>query len=331
MPNRTSRPAAGHAAGRAGQRPRRVAILVMPAFSNLTLAAVMEPLRAANRMAGAALYDWVVASDRGQAVASSSGLRIAPDCALDALEGFDMLHVVAAFEAEQSASPRVRGLLRNAGRGRVLLGGLESGAYILAAAGLLDGFKATTHWEDLQDFAERFPSVDLRPDRFVIDRTRVTSGGALPTLDLMLELIRRDHGLGLALAVSSAFIYERPQSGEDPQHMLAAGRLALQDPVLLRALRAMEGNVGEPLAIASIAARAGVGTRELLRRFRQRLATSPKAYYTGLRLTLARRLLEHGEQSVSEVALACGFASPSAFARAFREKFASSPSDFRRR
>jgi AraC family transcriptional regulator, glycine betaine-responsive activator len=310
--------------------PRQAAILIMPAFSNLTLAAVMEPLRAANRMAGRRLFDWTVVTDRSEPISSSSGLKVTPDAALDAAGTFDMLFVVAAFDAERNTSERLKRFIRAAARRGVLIGGLESAAYVLAAAGVLDGYKATTHWEDLEDFAERFPAVAVLPDRFVIDRRRVTSSGALPTLDLMLELLRRDHGLGLALAVSSTFIYEQEHAGDDPQHMLAAGRLSWQDPLLVRAIRDMEAHIDHPRSIAAIARATGVGSRELLRRFRLKLQTSPKGYYSNLRLGLGRRLLEHTDRPISEVALATGFGSASAFARAFRGRFGMNPSVLRR-
>jgi transcriptional regulator GlxA family with amidase domain len=322
--------AGGNEDGARAERPRRAAILIMPAFSNLTLAALMEPLRAANRMAGRSLFEWTVVTDRGQAISSSSGLKVTPDAAIDDVGAFDMLFVVAAFDAERNTSERIKRFVRAASRRGVQIGGLESAAYVLAAAGVLDGYKATTHWEDLEDFAERFPAVAVLPDRFVIDRRRVTSSGALPTLDLMLELLRRDHGLGLALAVSSTFIYEQEHAGHDPQHMVAAGRLSWQDPLLVRAIRQMEAHIDHPRSIATIARATGVGTRELLRRFQIKLKTSPKTYYTHLRLTLARRLLEHTDRPISEVALATGFGSASAFARAFRERYGMTPSALRR-
>jgi transcriptional regulator GlxA family with amidase domain len=270
-----------------------------------------------------------VVTDDGKAIASSSGLKVTADTSIDNLGGFEMLFVVAAFDAERHSSNRIRGFIRSAARAGAMVGGLESAAYVLATAGVLDGYKATTHWEDLRDFADRFPSIAVLPDRFVIDRRRVTSSGALPTLDLMLELLRRDHGLGLALAVSSTFIYEQEHAGHDPQHMVAAGRLSWQDPLLVRAIRVMEAHIDNPRSIESIAAATGVGTRELLRRFQLKLKTSPKTYYTNLRLTLARRLIEHTDRPMSEIALSCGFGSASAFARAFRERFGMIPSALR--
>jgi len=308
---------------------QRIAILVLPSFSNLTLAALMEPLRGANRWAGRPLFEWSTATERGEAIVSSSGLRIVPDRSIDSLDPFDALFVVASFDAERHTSERIKRFIRAAGRAGKLVGGLESAAYCLAAAGVLDGYEATTHWEDLLDFTERYPSVTVVPNRFVIDRGRVTSGGALPTFDLMLELLRRDHGLSLALGVSSTFIYEQEHGGQDPQQMVAAGRLRWQDPALVGAIRLMEENIENPMSINAIAEGVGIGARELLRRFSVKLNLSPKAYYTILRLALARRLLEHTEHPVSEIAIPCGFGSASAFARAFRERFGMNPSTFR--
>ena len=309
---------------------RRYGILLLPAFSSLTLAGLMEPWRVANRLAHREVITWRIATEDGRAVASSSGLAVQPHAALAALEPVHAVFVVASYGAETHCTARVLTWLRAQARRGVRLGGMETGAYALALAGLLDGYKATTHWQDLSAFAERFPKIEVVPDRFVIDRARMTSGGALPTLDLALELLRRDHGLGLAIAVSSMFIYEQEYAGREPQHMVSAGRLAWQDPVLLRAIRAMEEHIEEPLPIETVAARAGVGVRELLRRFTVKLGTNPKAYYADLRLTLGRRLLEHTERSVSDIALACGFGSGSAFARAFRARFGTSPTDMRR-
>ena len=310
--------------------PRRIAILVLDGFSNLTLAALIEPLRAANRMAGRPLFAWTVLSEGGGPVASSSNLRLEADAAMADAGEADDLFVVASYEAEARATPAVRRFLRAAARRGTIIAGLESAPYVLALAGVLDGHRATTHWEDLRDFAERFPAVDAVPDRFVIDRHRITAGGALPTLDLMLDLLRREQGLSLALAVSSTFLYEGAHPGHDPQHMVAAGRLAWQDPLLVRAIRLMEANIEAPLPVEAIAAELGIGPRALLQRFTATLGTGPKAYYAELRLTLARRLLENTDRSVNDIAADCGFASGSALARAFRTRYGVNPAGARR-
>ncbi len=309
--------------------PEHFAVLALPRFSALTLAAVIEPLRVANRAANRTLYTWSLLSEDGAEVPSSSGLHLRPDAALSAAGRFRALFVVASYEAERHASARVLRFIRAAARAGALLGGMESAAYVLAAAGVLDGYRATTHWEDIADLSERFPAITVVPDRFVIDRERVTSGGALPALDLMLELLRRDHGPSVALAVASAFIYDRAHRGTEPQPMRAVGRLAWQDPKLTRVIRLMERHIETPLSVAELAEAAGVGVRDLHRRFRVHLRTTPSGYYAELRLFLARRLLEHTDHKVARVAVMSGFASASAFARAFRGRFGVSPSGVR--
>lgn len=305
---------------------RRFAVLALPSFSTMTLAAVIEPLRVANRAAGRVLYAWQVLSEDGGAVASSSLVRLLPDAALTAASQFDALFVVASYEAERHASPHLLRLIRAAARAGATLGGMETAAYVLAAAGVLDGHRATTHWEDLTDFADRFASVEVVPDRFVIDRDRLTSGGATPTLDLMLELVQREHGPALALSVASAFIYARHHDGAEPQPMRALGRLAWRDARLTAALKLMERHIEAPLTVADIARRVGIGPRELHRRFRASLRTSPSAYYAELRLFVAKRLLEHTHHPVGTVAMMSGFESGSAFARAYRMRFGVAPS-----
>jgi transcriptional regulator GlxA family with amidase domain len=308
----------------------RFAILVLPSFSNMTLAAVMEPLRVANRVAGRTLFTWAILTESGQAVPSSSGLRIVADASLDTAGVFDVLFVVASFDADRHTSPRVRQFIRRAARAGLRIGGMESAAYVLASAGVLDRYRATTHWEDLADLGDRYPAIEVVQDRFVIDRTRMTSGGALPTLDLMLELLQRELGPSLALSVASAFIYDRDHAGHDPQPMRTVGRLAWRDPAVVRAIRQMERNIETPVAVSELAREAGIGARELHRRFVAALRTSPQAYYAELRLQLARRLLEHTDHPVSRVAMMSGFASGSAFARAFRVQHGMSPSAVRR-
>ncbi len=311
------------------QRPRRVGILMLPSFSHLALAAVMEPLRAANRLGGQPHYDWSLLSVDGDAVTSSSGVRVAADADVDG-RAYDVVLVVASYDVDRHAGSSVRRFLRDAARRGNLIGGVEAGAYVLALAGLLDGYRATTHWEDLEDFAERFPRINVVPDRFVLDRNRFTTGGALPALDFMLDLLRRDVGLSLSLAVSSTFIYEQEHAAADPQRMVAAGRLAWHDPPLVETIRLMEANIETPLPIAEIATTVGLSMRELQRRFHGKLGRTPGAYYMALRLALGRRMLDHSNRSITDIALACGFASGSAFARAYRAQYMRSPSDQRR-
>ena len=301
-------------------------LLVLPDVSLLSLASTLEPLRAANRVAGREFYRWRLVSPDGKAVTTSSGLRIDVDAAFDPSSAADTLVVIAAFNVFRHATPALLRGLRTVARRRVAIGGVEAGAWVLALAGLLEGRKATTHWEDLEDFSTRFPGIEVQPSRFVVDGDRFTTGGASPALDMMLDLIRIRQGYALALSVASVFIYDRAHTGEDPQPSVSLGSLGWYEPRVAAAIRAMEERIDMPLPIHEIAARLGIGVRTLEARFHQHVGLSPRAFYGRMRLEAGRRMVLETCDDMSSVAARCGFHSASAFARAFRERYGSSPS-----
>lgn len=310
--------------------PFSLGFLLVPGFSNLALAAALEPLRAANTLTGQALYRWPLFSPDGAAVETSSGLAIPTDGPLTASPGsLQALLVIASYGAENHTSAPLLACLRRLSVHGIAVGAVESGALVLARAGLLDGYRVTTHWQDLDALAEQFPRVDTVPDRFVIDRDRVTIGGAAAALDFSLHLIARHHGLDLALAVGSQFLYEQEHLPDDPQRIVALGRLAPRHPMIAQAVRLMEGAVEIPLSIAEIARRVGTERRDLERQFQRVLATSPGRFYRTLRLRIAGRMLALTDRSVGDVAIACGFSSASSLARAMRRQAGRSPRELR--
>lgn len=313
----------------AENRPYQIDMLVLPEFSLMSLAATIEPLRAANRASGQELYRWRLFSKDGAPAPTSSGIPIVMHGKFDSDLPRDALFVVAAFNAQRHAAPLLDALRRVARRG-VPLGGIESGSWALARAGLLDGFRATTHWEDLEEFAAAFPAVTVVSDRYVIDRARCTCGGAAPALDMILHMVRAQHGLALSMDVASIFIYDQKQTAGDPQRIVSLGRLAAADPNLAQAIRLMQGRLSEPLSSAAIARAIGLSVRSLQQRFQAQLGLSPYAYYLDLRLAAARRMLQQTRHSAAEVAVAHGFGSGSAFARAFRARYGVSPMEARR-
>jgi AraC family transcriptional regulator, glycine betaine-responsive activator len=313
----------------AGPGPCQIDVLVLPEFSLMSLAATVEPLRAANRVSAQELYRWRLFSADGTPPASSSRIPIMVQGPFEPDAPRDALFVVAAFNASRHAKPVLVALRRVARRG-VPLGGIESGSWALAHAGLLDGYRATTHWEDLERFTAAFPAVEVLADRYVVDRGRCTAGGAAPALDMVLNMVRAQHGLALALDASSLFIYDQKQTGEDPQQIVSVGRLAAGDPRLAAAIRLMQAHLDEPLPAAAIARKVGLSPRAMQLHFRAQLGVSPYAYYLDLRLAAARRMLQQTRDSAAEVASAYGFGSGSAFARAFRARYGISPTDARR-
>ena len=309
--------------------PALVDVLLLPEFSLMSLAATVEPLRAANRVAAQELYRWRLLSCDAATVTSSSGLTLQADGRFAADEPRDVLIVVAAFNARRHATPVLPGLRLLARRG-ARIGGIESGSWALARAGLLNGHRATAHWEELEEFAAAFPAVEVVADRYVVDRTRFTAGGAAPALDMILNMLRAQHGLALALDVASVFIYDPRPASEDEQRIVSLGRLATGDPELTEAIRCMQSHLDEPLSVGAVAKQVGMSMRGLQLRFHARLGMSPYTYYRNLRLSAARRMLQQTECSAAEVAAAYGFGSGSAFARAFRDRYAVSPMQARK-
>ena len=311
--------------------PLTVDLLILPETSLLSLASVMEPMRGANRVAGRRLFEWRLWSADGATPESSSGLPIAVSGAFDPGQAAEAVIALSSFNVDQYGTAHVLGLLRRAARRARAMGGVEAGAWLMARAGLLDGRRATTHWEDLDAFAAAHPEIDVRPDRFVVDGPRFTTGGASPALDMMLHLVRARYGYAIALDVASLFIYDQARGAEDPQRQVSLGRLGWREPRLREAVALMEGALAEPLAVAEIASAVGCSPRRLEELFRARLGVGPYGYYLTLRLNAGRRLALETALTMAEIADTTGFSSASAFARAFRSRFGESPGAARRR
>ena len=311
-------------------RPLAVTLLILPDSSLMSVASTLDPLRAANRVTGQELYRWRLVSPDGTPPVTTCGLPIAVEGAFEPEDGGEALVVVAGFNIRQHATRGLLAGIRRAGRRGKALGGVEAGSWALGLAGVLDGRRATTHWEDLEDFAARFPEVETLPDRYVVDGPCFTSGGASPSFDMMLNLIRSRQGYGVALDTASVFIYDEVHASTDVQPLVSLGRLDWHEPRVAAAIRLMEQHLDDPLPVAAIARRLGITARTLETLFGRTVGSGPGAYYLNLRLKAARRLLSDARLPATEVALRSGFSSISAFSRAFKRRFGVSPSAFRR-
>lgn len=304
-------------------QPLDIAVLVLPRASILEVASVLDPLRSANRHLGREGFRWRVVSPDGAAVPLTCGIELPARGGLAAAEGAEVLIVIAGYSQAEVATRRlIAELRRGAGRFRAI-GGVDAGPWVLARAGLLDGHRATVHWEDLEDFASAFPAVEVAPDRFVLSRNRFTAGGAVPASELMLHLISARCGAGVAGRVADSFLLETRAEGGRPQRpgLLPGAR----DPRLSAALTLMSQHLEEPLSLAAVARAQGVGARRLEQLFRDGLGQGPGAAYLELRLQAARRMMADTAHPLQEIALRCGFADPSGFSRAFKRRFGLAP------
>lgn len=297
--------------------PLNIAVLVLPDSNTLSFAAAVDPMRAANRQAGRTLFDWHYVTATGEAAPLTSGLSVAGH-AIAQQGRCDLLLVLAGFDLAIHDTQALRASLRRLARSGCTIAGVDGGPWLLAAAGVLDGYSATTHWEDLDAFTATFVHVDAQRSRYQIDGPRMTSGGAAPTIDMMLHLIGARFGEALAAKVASTFIYDPVGDSSRPQSRRSSVR---HNKVTARASAIMEQNLDAPPPITEIARSVGISPRSLELHFQRRLGTTPKSYFLSLRLAEAHRLVTDTTEPLHSIALTTGFASQSSFARAFRAGF----------
>jgi AraC family transcriptional regulator, glycine betaine-responsive activator len=306
-------------------RPKRFVFLLLDRFTMLSFAGAIEPLRIANRVSGRALYEWRMLGEGGETARCSNGAAFQLDLGLDELDRDDMLFVCGGIDVQRATTKPIIAWLRREARRGLAIGGLCTGAWTLAKAGLLDGRKATIHWENQDGFLEEFEEVRLTKSVFVVDGNRLTTAGGTSSIDLMLKLIAQDHGDELANTVADQLIYSSIRTDQDTQRLSIPTRIGVRHPKLSQVIQFMEGNIEDPISPADLATDVGMSTRQLERLFRRYLNRSPKRYYMELRLQKARNLLMQTDMSVINVALACGFASPSHFSKCYRAHYNTTP------
>ncbi|MEM9426336.1 MAG: GlxA family transcriptional regulator [Pseudomonadota bacterium] len=300
-----------------------VTILLFPRFSNHCLANTVEPLRAANELLDRDAYRWRFVTPDGAAVTSSSGLPVLPEGALADHPGGDTLFVVASYDAPALATPATKRALRAAAKRFRVLAGLDTGSWLLAHAGLLDGHRATIHPAELTAFSEAFDTIDAVTDRFVRDGDRITCGGAMTAFDLVLDMLRRRHGEALRLDVAAFFL----EPSVRPAPLLLTHQVT--SPLLASTLATMFAEIETPVAIPALANRLGVSDRTLARAFLAEFGAPPAAVYRRLRLSVARDYARAGRMPVSEIAVRCGYRNAAAMTRAFTREFGIPPTAFR--
>jgi transcriptional regulator GlxA family with amidase domain len=305
--------------------PRRFVFLLLDRFTMLSFAGALEPLRIANRMLGYAAYEWQLVGEGGVSVACSNGASFALDSGLKEVNREDAVLVCGGMDIQRSSTKTVLNWLRREARRGIVVGGLCTAAYTLAKAGLLNGKKATIHWENQDGFNEEFADVRLTKSVFVMDGNRWSTAGGTSSLDLMLKVIAADHGEDMANTVADQLIYSSIRTDQDTQRLSIPTRIGVRHPKLSQVIQMMETNIEDPMSPADLAEEVGMSTRQLERLFRRYLNRSPKRYYMELRLQKARNLLMQTDMSVINVALACGFASPSHFSKCYRSHYNTTP------
>jgi len=306
-------------------KPLDVSILLCDAFSNMVLACLLEPLRVVRDQTGADIR-WHILTETDDVLASSSGLTISSHGPLEAAKDSELFIVVGGDTFRQSNHK-----LYNRCRSHVLHASIviaaDTGAWMLARAGLLNGRKATLHWQLLDEFAEAFPDIRVDSERIVQDGRFWTCGSAAAALDLMLQFIQDRFGATAAFDAGAMFLHDNSR-----RHGASFPDQALSQVVstkLRRVVTLMSETVETPASIPDLAAGVHISERSLRRLFWSELRTTPGRYYLHLRLSRARELLRYSGLEVNEIALRCGFANSTTLMRSLRKNFGHSGRDVR--
>jgi transcriptional regulator GlxA family with amidase domain len=312
---------AGH-----GREAIAVGFMLVPQFSLIAFSSAIEPLRLANRAAGRELYRYSLWSEDGGRCTASNGVEVTTSGRFADAQNLDMLIVCGGIDIHKPDHRALTATLRRSCTRGAAIGAVCTGTFVLAKAGLLDGYRATIHWENLASLASEHDSIDVGSDLFEIDRTRFTCAGGTAAADMMLSLIVRDHGADLASNVADQLIHHRIRESGERQRMDLRMRLGVAHPKLLHVVGLMEETFAEPLGSQDLADSVKLSKRQLERLFLKYLGRSPAKHYLRIRLEHARHLIRQTAMPLLTIAIECGFASASHFSKAYVDYFGRPPS-----
>ncbi|MCT4654435.1 MAG: GlxA family transcriptional regulator [Cohaesibacter sp.] len=309
------------------ERPQKVAFIAFDRLSMVALASAIEPLRLANRLTEKNLFDWSIYSLDGEAVMTSSKLKLMPDLPLSQLQEADIALICTGVDVEKLDLPSslVQKLRALASRGAVV-GSLCTGTYILAKLKLLEDHRCTIHWENIRALREEFPHINVSNDVFEIDGSRMTCAGGTAALDMMLMYIAHGQSVELARKIAEVSLHQTIREGKEEQRYDLESRLGISNRSVLGAIGAMNDHIEDLLSCQQIAMAMNISTRQLERLFKKYFDCTPGQYYLRLRLDAARDLLRRTRRSILDVSLATGFSSTSHFTKCFREYYGHTPS-----
>ena len=309
--------------------PGPIGFVLIPQFAVIALASAIEPLRIANRYLQTP-YTWRLLSLDGQAVPDDNGILIQPHGCVYDEQALGSVILCADLQPDRHYSRSLRAWLQRMSAKGVSLGALDTGCFLLARAGLLDGRRVTMHWEVIDAFRERFPKIVVAQTLFEVGGQRLTCAGGTATIDMMLHAIATDHGQDLAQRVAEHCLHDHLRPGDVGQRLLPAARMRTEHPALASAMQLLDGTLDRAVGLAELANYVGLSTRQLQRLFAKIMGEGPGPYHRRLRLEHARSLLQNTAASVTETAVVVGFESVSHFCRAYRQQYGQTPNTNRR-
>ena len=305
--------------------PQRVGFLLMDQFTLISLSSAIDPMRVANLLSDRELYQWQLIGSSESEQVSSDGVRVKLDHTLSDDVQFDVVIVVGGIDIERNVQKSHLAWLRKQAQRGAQIGALCTGAYVLASAGLLNGYECSAHWDCLTLLTEQFPAIDFNSHLYTIDRDRMTCTGGTVPLHMMLAMMSKRHPQSLVDGVADMLVCERHRTDVEMQVIPMWSRKVEVQPKLKEVLQLMEANLEEPLTLQDLANYVDLSRRQLERLFLKHLHSTPSRYYLKLRLDRARRLLKQTSRSIVEITSMCGFVSTTHFSRCYRKYMGVSP------
>lgn len=312
-----------------------VVVVAFDGFQLLDLAGPVEVLRSATRLGVTPPYRTVIASATGAPVRSESGVELAADLSLADVarsrRRVDTLTVVGGDGTR--GARRDDALIRDlavVARRTARVASVCTGAWLLAAAGLLDGYQATTHWSSCAALAERYHDVTVHADRlYVHDRDRWTSAGVTAGIDLFLAIVEADHGPDVSHEIAGWLVVFAHRPGGQSQFSAQLRARPATTPSIAELQRWLGDHLDEDLTVDALAGRVAMSPRTFARAFRGETGTTPAAYVEELRVEAARRLLESSDLTVAAVAARVGIRHSETLHRAFQRRVGTTPDRYR--
>lgn len=323
VPNGVAHVAIGDVGG-----AQSVVFVLLPQFSMSAFSSAIEPLRIANQLTSKPLFYWTILSEDGDPVMASNGIMVCVDGALGDTEREAQIFVCSGVEPQKTTSSVVANWLRLQWRTGRIVGGLCTGAYALAKAGILQNVRFTLHWENIAAFREIYPDLDPIEQLYTQDGRIMTCGGGSAATDMFVKLIRDTYGHFLAQGVLNMCLVPFHRDATDKQTASQSARIGTRNQKLSDIMTFFEDNIEEDIDLDHVGQRVGISRRQMERLFKRYTDNTPRKILSDMRLQRGRSLLAETNLSVAEVAAASGFASASHFSKKFRDKFGHSPHRF---
>lgn len=311
-------------------QPQKIGFILLRGFTMLSFTSAVEVMRMTNYVSQKELYSWHVYQDE-ENVCASNGLQIGSTISKHELFDCDMVFVCGGVDVQAATTASIKTLLQQlAEQDDIILGSLCNGSIALALAKIMDGYRCTSHWESLPAAREAFPKVHFCDQLYVIDQDRYTCSGGTASMDMMLQLVRIQHGKALATSVSQHYVVEKIRDASSTQYINHTEVMGPGYEYVQTAIQLMQANLDEVLTMQEIAALIPLSLRQMERLFKRYYHIPPAQYYLRLRLQRAKELLSQTSMSIMQVTVACGFSTSSHFSKAYRNYYGYSPSDQRK-